>query len=79
MDVSKNICNGQCIFFLKEGWQVSSVKTTARWIDVKLGINILIFDIFESGVEYSAESGAKQYFITNCEGRENIGVKSEYG
>ena len=43
---------------------MSSVKIFLWSIVAQEGNNILIFYIFEYGAECSAESGAKQYFIS---------------
>ena len=60
MDVSKSICDGECNFFkIKEVGKMSCVKTFLWSIVAKEGTNILIFYIFEYGVECNAESGAK--------------------
>ena len=65
MDVSKSICDGEYIFFLKmkEKCEVFCVKLILWSIVPQKSTNILIFHIFEYGAEYgdecSAESGAK--------------------
>ena len=61
MDVSKSICDEEHKFFLeiKEECKVFCVKLILWSIVVQIGTNILIFYIFESGGECSAESGAK--------------------
>ena len=61
MDVSKSICDGEQKVFLemKEDCEVFWVKLILWSIVAQKGTNILIFYIFESGAECSAESGAK--------------------
>ena len=57
----------QCFFKMKEGWKMICVKIIPRLVVAQEGTNTLIFYVFEYdaeyGTEYSAESGAKQYFV----------------
>ena len=61
MDVSKSICDGEHNMFLemKEECKVFCIKLVLWSILSHKGTNILVFYIFESVVEYGAESGAK--------------------
>ena len=66
MAVSKSICDGELIFFLK--WR-KSVRIIVWSKVVQEDANTLIFYIFKYSAEYDAEcsdeSGAKYYFMVS--------------
>ena len=57
MDVSKNICDGECesLFEMKEECKVTCVKLVVWLVVAQKVTNILICNIFEYGAECSAE------------------------